>query len=391
MPASARQRRVLACLTVALALLLPGAGPAAGSGNVSGDDDPLTARARAELAGFTAWLRDNDAQGYIGEVGWPGGPGGDAARWNALAERWYGDADAAGLWVTAWATGEWWGTGYPLAAYLDGGGSPGVDTPAAQAEVIERHPTTTGRPRGVSVAGAEFTAPSVAATSRFSNANPGVLGRDYHYDGDATFAFLAARGVALVRVPFRWERIAPRPGGPLDRAELGRLKAVVARAGRAGLRVVLDLHNYGGYYLSDGRRGVRRTLGSARLPLSAFADLWQRLSLHFRANTAVVGYGLMNEPAELAPVRSTPPRVLWERASQAAVAAIRANGDPKWVMVSAYPWGGVGSFRSSHPRAWVRDPARRVRYEAHQYFDHDNSGTYRVGYAEQTALVARAG
>jgi len=147
---------------------------------------------------------------------------------------------------------------------------------------------------------------------------------------------------------------------------------------------VLDMHNYGGYYLSDGRQGVRRTLGTAKLPLSSFADVWRRLSVHFRSNTAVVGYGLMNEPAEMASARSTPPRVLWERASQAAVTAIRANRDQRWVMVSAYPWGSVWSFGASHPRAWIRDPARRVRYEAHQYFDHDNSGTYRLGYAGES-------
>jgi len=384
MPSRTCHRRVPFSLAVALLLaaLLGGVG-AADTAEAPTNDDQLTQHARTELGKFTTWLRSNQAKGLIGEVGWPSGPDGEAERWNAVAERWYRDADAADLWVTAWATGEWWGS-YPLAAYRDQTDRPGIDTMGAQAAVIERHSTTPSRQRGVNVAGAEFAAPSVEPKSGFSNTNRGTYERDYHYDGQGTFAYLASRGVKLVRLPFRWERIAPRLGGPLDRAELRRLKGAVARADRAGLRVVLDMHNYGGYYLSDGRQGVRRTLGTAKLPLSSFADVWRRLSVHFRSNTAVVGYGLMNEPAEMASARSTPPRVLWERASQAAVTAIRANRDQRWVMVSAYPWGSVWSFGASHPRAWIRDPARRVRYEAHQYFDHDNSGTYRLGYAGES-------
>jgi Cellulase (glycosyl hydrolase family 5) len=378
MPMRVRHRRILPLLAVTMMIALSAPAPAVEAG-----EDRLTRHARTELAKFTTWLRDNDAKGYIGEVGWPGGSGGDAERWNALAERWYQDADAAELWVTAWATGEWWGA-YPLAAYRDQTDAPGVDTAWTQAAVIERHLTVPGRQRGVNVAGAEFAAPNITPTSDFSNLNRGTYEREYHYDGDGTFAYLASRGVKLVRIPFRWERIAPRPGRSLDQAELRRLKEAVARANRAGLRVVLDMHNYGGYYLSNGRHGVRHTLGMPKLPLSTFADVWRRLSLHFRANTAVAGYGLMNEPAEMATVRSIPPRVLWERASQAAVSAIRSNRDRKWIMVSAYPWGSVWSFRASHPRAWIHDPARRIRYEAHQYFDHDNSGTYRLDYAGES-------
>jgi aryl-phospho-beta-D-glucosidase BglC (GH1 family) len=378
-------------LVVVLLLSVPaapaGATDAADGGSAAGQDT-LTSRAREGLAQFTRWLAANDAKGYIGEVGWPEEPGSDTGRWNALAERWYRDADVAGLWVTAWATGEWWGTAYPLTPYQARDPNAGVDTATSQAGVLEAHQTTAGYLRGVNVAGAEFAAPSVDPTSAFSNTNPGVYQRAYHFDGQATFDYLASRGVKLVRLPFRWERVAPRLGRYLDQSEVRRLKAAVSRARRAGLRVVLDMHNYGGYYLSDGHRGVRRAIGSRQLPVASFADAWRRLSIHFRKDPGVVGYGLMNEPVNLPAVGRTSPAVVWERASQVAVKVIRANGDRKWVMVSSYPWGGVWSFASSHPKAWIRDPLNRVRYEAHQYFDHDNSGTYRIDYAGQDALVS---
>lgn len=218
---------------------LAGATPARAAG-----DDALHDRVRAELAVFTDWLARNRVKGYVGEVGWPG-ESADAEEWNGLAQAWYRDADAARLWVTAWATGEWWGTGYRLAVYEDRFAGAGVDSAAGQAAVLEAHPSTAAYRRGVNVAGGEFGAPVDSPTSSFSNASPGVYDRAYHYDSQATFDWLASRWIRLVRLPFRWERLQPTLGRKLDPAELGRLREAVGRARRAGLRVILDMHDYG--------------------------------------------------------------------------------------------------------------------------------------------------
>lgn len=380
-----RTRRARATLAVAGALSLglsplPATRPAAAA-----TCDPLCTRARAELRSFTNWLAANNAQGLIGEVGWPGTDG----RWNALADAWYRDADAAGLWVTAWATGEWWGTGYNLSTYVDSAGSPaGVDAARPQAAVVEAHPTTAIRQRGVNVAGAEFGAPNVDATSSFSNANPGAYDRAYHYDSQATFTYLASRGIKVVRLPFRWERIQPTLGAELNLDEVRRLKDAVARAGAAGLKVVLDMHNYGGYYLYDaGRRvGVRQGIGSAAVPDSRFADAWRRVSGYFKGNPNVLGYGLMNEPVAMPGGAKG-----WERASQAAVNKIRTNGDGATIFVAGYFWDGVQTFASQHPKKWIVDYSSRTRYEAHHYWDRDNSGDYPDSYDAEVANAVSRG
>jgi hypothetical protein len=72
--------------------------PSRGAGSARPREDALTKRVVSELEVFTSWLRANNARGFIGEVGWPEG-----GSWNELAERWYADADASELWVTAWA------------------------------------------------------------------------------------------------------------------------------------------------------------------------------------------------------------------------------------------------------------------------------------------------
>ena len=344
--------------------------------------DALHRRVRAELRKFTDWLDQNGVDGYIGEVGWPDDYAGDAALWNSLANAWYGDA--AGLWVTQWSTGEWWGTDYKLAAYEDRHSPNGVDSANSQAVVTEAHPTTPSYLRGVNVSGAEFGAPfSLDATSSFSNRNPGRYDTAYHYDGQATFDYLASRGIRLIRLQFRWERIQPTPGGPLDGTELGRLKAAVRRATGAGLEVILDVHNFGDYYIERNGRGVRFPIGSDRLPISRFADLWRRLSNNFKAMPGIVGYGLMNEPAGMPRVGDLSPAKVWEKASRRALDAIRSNGDLRLVLVQGYQWAGAQNWPANHPASWIDD--HNFRYEAHHYWDRNNSGAYVNSYAEEVA------
>jgi hypothetical protein len=346
--------------------------------------DAVVRRNLSELQEFTAWLDRENARGYVGEVGWSNGlqrNAADAGKWNAVAEEWYQRADDANLWVTVWGVDERqrWG-GFWLSAYTsagDGAVRP-ISKPQAQASVLEAHPTTEGYKRGVNVSGAE------GISEGFSNRRPGVYGQDYWYASQETFGYLAGRGIEVVRLPFRWERIQPSLGGSLDPTELSRLKDCVRRAESAGLGVVLDVHNGGGYRLHDPAvgGGVERKIGSDYVDPSDLTDLWSRLSAEFGAAGGVVAYDLMNEPNNMPPRASggTPARA-WELASQAAVDAIRANGDGKLIMVPGYQYSGVWAWTANHPDRWITDSANNHMYEAHQYFDGERSGYYRYPYS----------
>jgi aryl-phospho-beta-D-glucosidase BglC (GH1 family) len=310
-------------------------------------------------------------------------------RWNQVAEAWYKAARSHGLWVSAWATGELWASNYKLAIFRAEEPSSPVAVENPQARVVEAQDRTSLR--GINTEQGAFGefgtgGDPVAATSPLSNRDSGTYGSTYGYPGAATYAYLAKRGIAYARLAFRWERLQPTLGSPLDPVELGRLRASVSAAGRAGLGVILDCHNYGVYFTGAAHGGVRTRLGSAKLPVADLADLWRRLSSAFRNDSAVIGYGLMNEPTGATSARA------WEAASVAVAAAVRGNGDRKRLFVAAFGWDGVGDFARSHPAGpWISDPVGNTWYEAHEYFDSDMSAHYSLSFDEEARAASRAG
>lgn len=217
--------------------------------------------------------------------------------------------------------------------------------------------------RGVNVAGAEFSTGNVV------------------WENPASFAYLAGRGHRLVRLPFLWEKIQPALSGPLDPTTLAGLHATVTAAGSAGLKVVLDVHNYAKY-------GGTAFGAAGSFTQADFTDLWTRLSLEFRTDPAVVGYGLMNEPGNL-PAGNT----AWQAAQQAALNAIRGNDDGTCVLVAGYGASSLGGWFSStdgQPVPYITDPANNFRWEAHHYWD-SSGGKYSAPYTTELTNTASWG
>jgi hypothetical protein len=85
------------------------------------------------------------------------------------------------------------------------------------------------------------------------------------------------------------------------------------------------------------------------------------------------------------------PAQVWENAAQACVTAIRNNADGTRIAVSGYNWSGAKTWAATHPTAWITDAANNIVYEAHYYFDDDNSGDYPNSYATENAAAVTAG
>ncbi len=210
--------------------------------------------------------------------------------------------------------------------------------------------------RGVSLAGAEFGQGSL----------PGTYGRDYIYPEAGSTAYFAGKGMNLIRLPFRWERLQPQLNQPFDVEELKRLKSFVSEVTASGMYVLLDPHNFARY-----RDDV---IGSPSLPAAAFGDLWSRLAKEFKANPKVM-FGLVNEPHDM----STED---WVAAANEAIRAIRATGAANTITVPGNAWSGAHSWSRDYygtPNAEamlkVKDSGNNMVIEVHQYLDSDSSGS----------------
>jgi endoglucanase len=223
--------------------------------------------------------------------------------------------------------------------------------PAIPAEKIG--PDVYGR-FGVSLSGAEF-----------GRNVPGVFGTDYTYPTHDEVDYYVAKGMTLLRIPFRWERVQPTLNGAFDPVELARLDDLVGYAQAKGAGVLLDPHNYARY--ADG------VLGTG-VPASAFADFWSKLALHYQAS-ATIDFGLMNEPHDMA-------TEAWLESANAAIQAIRATGATNLIMI---PGNGYDTALGWHD-SWygksnaevmlgIVDPGNNYAFEVHQYLDSDGSGT----------------
>jgi len=238
--------------------------------------------------------------------------------------------------------------------------------------------------RGVNIAGAEFGT-GVPWLPDFCDENPGVYGKDYWFNSEKTFEYFIKKGLNLIRIPVRWERLQPVLSAPLNQIYLGYLRKNISWVKKHGGYVIIDIHNFGRY-----KRKVNGTIteciigelyeGKARVKVSDFVDLWVRISDEFKNDPAVYAYGLMNEPHHMGISD-------WKIISQRALSAIRKNGDDKLIMVPGDGWSSAGDWELNNGKqTWIKDPENNFKYEAHCYFDKDNSGRYVLTYDEELAL-----
>lgn len=227
-------------------------------------------------------------------------------------------------------------------------------------------PSTSGpvRMNGVNISGPESTGSS-------STPFPGTFGSQWTYPTEADFNYYNAKGLKLIRLPFRWERIQAAHFQPLVAAEVAQIDLVLARASARGMKVILDMHNYGQWWTSQS---VRYKFGSPQVTVEAYADVWRRIADRYKNNPTIYGFDIMNEP------HSMPTPTTWPTYAQAAVHAIREVNVDTWIIVEGETYANSWNFGVKNPHLHnVRDPIGRLMFSAHSYWckdSNDNYGTY---------------
>lgn len=227
-------------------------------------------------------------------------------------------------------------------------------------------PIATLKPFGVNLAGAEFGSPNF----------PGNYNTDYTYPTTEELDYYKSKGLNLVRMPFSWERIQPVLNGNLDEIELNRIKDFLQAARNRNMAVILDLHNYGRYYVN----GIEEIIGSANLSIAHIKDLWTKLSLELKNNSEIWGYGIMNEPHDM--LAGTP----WFDIAQEIINGIRNSDTQTRIIVGGDSWSSAEFWPLfSDNLKNLSDPSNNLTFEAHVYFDNDSSGRYYQSYDDEGA------
>jgi hypothetical protein len=233
----------------------------------------------------------------------------------------------------------------------------------------------------------------MATDSNTATVGVNVSGAEYSwmpFVSASDLDYLASEGVTLIRLPISWERMQPTLNGPLDPTYLAGLENVLSEAAARGIQVVVDLHNYGSYnlnYAADAAANYgivapgaadASVIGSAAVPVSAFANFWSALAGQLSGHAGLAGYDIMNEPHDMG---ST---TIWPQAAQAAVNAIRTVDMNTPIYVEGYQYATAANWLINNANLHITDPANKIIYEAHQYFD-NGSGQYAETYAQQGA------
>jgi endoglucanase len=208
---------------------------------------------------------------------------------------------------------------------------------------------------GVNLAGLDF-GPTIL---------PGVAGKNYFVPTAAELDYYKSKGLSLIRLPFLWERAQPTLGGALDETYMGYIDGIIAAATARNMSIILDMHNYGRY--PQGGAAIGTTGGPT---LANFQDVWAKIALRYTNETAVWGFDLMNEPHNLG-------STTWFTIAQAGINAIRTNDETHVILVEGDNWSKGNTWTQyNNNLTALTDPNNNLVFEAHQYFDANQSGTY---------------
>src|SRR5258708_3563818 len=220
---------------------------------------------------------------------------------------------------------------------------------------------------------------------------PGVRNTNYFYPSSKHYDWSKSQGMALVRMPFKWERVQHEDSTGtgtlnnfLNTDDITAIDASLDLAESRGIRVFLDMHNYAGRQLTIGGTTAGYKIGSPQLPVSVYANAWSLLATHFKDRKSLWGYDIMNEPVGLPNGVND-----WVSFAQAAVNAIRQVDATHPIILEGYFYAQASSWNTNGaPLLNVVDPANNLIFEAHCYFDHDGSGTWNHGGTVQSELVS---
>ena len=184
--------------------------------------------------------------------------------------------------------------------------------------------------------------------SRFGEEDTKRLWQTYRQNwwSDADFENCAEMGINVIRLPFTYMNVDFAAITDLENAgqsyDFSALDEFVEAAAEHGIYTILDLHGaYGSQNGQDHSGQIFDTPGEVTFYeneqlISLTVKLWGALADHFRTNSNVIGYDILNEPGEKAGLTEKRHWDCFDRIYD----AIRATGD-RHIVIFESCWDGA--------------------------------------------------
>lgn len=194
---------------------------------------------------------------------------------------------------------------------------------------------------------------------------PGNLNVDYIYPTDAEIAYFSGKGLSVISLPIKWERIQRKLFGDIDNNEIAEIKKFITKCAAANEKVILTLQNFGRY-----KQNKKELVLGKDLPINSLPDVWEKIAQALSGYSNVYGYDIMNEPFDLK-------EKVWFDAAQQTIDAIRKVDTEVNIIVDGLSYSYCFDWVYNNDKLKnLKDSSDKIMYDAHCYFDEDHSGRY---------------
>ncbi|HAQ86611.1 MAG TPA: endoglucanase [Pseudomonas sp.] len=205
---------------------------------------------------------------------------------------------------------------------------------------------------GLNIGGAAFS----------GNVIPGKYKTNYFFPAPGYFAKWKAKGIETIRFPIMWERLQPALNAELDEDYAELIDQTLQQAAQYDMRIILDIHNYARYR--------KQLIGTEAVPISAYADLLERVAKRWKDEKGLYAYDIMNEPHGA--------DEYWPAAAQAGIDAIRKHDQKRPLLIEGNFWSSSYRWpKFNDPLLQLEDPSDKLIFSAHLYIDKHGSGHYK--------------
>ncbi len=218
---------------------------------------------------------------------------------------------------------------------------------------------------GITLCGAEFGEYNL----------PGIINVDYTYPTATDIDYFVSKGVDLIQLPIKWERVQRNLGGALDETELSYIINFIDECNLRKVAVNIVLQNFGRY----NKDCVEYVVGESEVSAWHLTDFWVKMAKALVNKTNIYAYSLMAEPTEMN-------SCIWVNTLQQVIDGLRLVDKKTVLLIEGNNYSNSATWLAyNDDLKYLKDPANKLLFNAHCYFDNDFSGRYKKQFIEDGA------